>query len=121
VTIGEQTVQWYEANDPGTFATTLLRCFLFGVVVKRPDFVMLAEEVLSNGKGIVGVGADCPKNCWWVHYLSAPAGATTTYDIASEAPYAHEYLAFKKRGRIKIYRWDNFVERDGYGWLVFKR
>jgi hypothetical protein len=121
VTIGEQAVKWYEANEaPEAFAAVLLRCFLFGVVVKRPDLVILAEEVLTDGKQVVAVGAGCRKNCWWLHYVSAPAGTTTTYNFQSEAPYAHDYLGFKRRGKIKIYDWESLVERDIYGWIAFK-
>jgi hypothetical protein len=122
VTIAEQTIKWYEANEaPEAFAAVLLRCFLFGIVVKRPNFILLAEEVLTDGKNVIAVGADCPKNCWWLHYTGAPPRTTTTYDLSSEAPHVHEYLGFKKRGKIKIYRWDNLVERDSYGWCCFRK
>ena len=120
MTIAEQTIKWYEANEgPEAFAAVLLRCFLFGLVFKRPNFVLLAEEVFTDGKSVVAVGADCPKNCWWLHYAGAPPWTTTTYDLSSEAPYPHEYLGFKKRGKTKIYTWNNLVERDIYGWSTF--
>jgi hypothetical protein len=92
---------------------------LHGIVVKRPDFILLAEEVLTDGKSVLAIGAGCPKNCWFIHYVSAPLGTTTTYDLSSEAPYVHDYLGFKKRGKIKIYNWKNLVERDRYGWCTF--
>lgn len=120
MTIGEQAVKWYEQNDvPGGFSAALLRCFLFGVVIKRPDFVLLAEEVFTDGKRIIGFGANCPKNCWWVHYLSTPPGAATTFDISSQAPYPLPYFAFKKNGKTKIYDWEKFVTKDRYGWCHF--
>jgi hypothetical protein len=120
VTIAEQIIKWYEANEgPEAFAAVLLRCFLFGLVVKRSNFILLAEEVLTDGKNVIAVGAGCPKNCWWIHYIRAPAGTTTTYDLSSEAPYSHKYLGFKKRGKTKIYTWENLVERDIYGWITF--
>lgn len=121
MTIGEQTTKWYEQHElQGAFAATLLRCFLFGVVVKRPSFVLLAEEVLTDGEKIIGVGADCPKNCWWIHYINTDApGTTTTYDFCSEAPYPLPYLGFKRRGKTKIYSWEKLVTKDRYGWCTF--
>jgi hypothetical protein len=114
VTIGEQVKQYDEREGEGNFAIALTRCFLFGVVVKRSDFVLLAEEVFTDGKAIVGIGPDVPKNCWWIYYVNAPKGTITPCDFMAEAPYALPYVAFKRRGKIKIYLWDH-IKKDVYG------
>jgi hypothetical protein len=107
VTIGEETKAWYEQHESEQgFCAVLIRSFLFGIVIRRPDFVLLAEEVLTDGKRIVAIGSECPKNCWWIHYLGAPKGATTPYDWMAEAPYPLPYFAFKRRQKIKIYSWE---------------
>ena len=111
MTIGEQTIKWYEQNQPqGSFAATLLRCFLYGVIVKRPDFVLLAEEVLSDGKVIVAMGPHCPKNCWWLHFVTWPDGQIAPHELVTEAPYSLPYVAFKRRGKIRIYSWDHLTK-----------
>jgi hypothetical protein len=107
LTIGEYAVQWYKkSGDPEGFTAALLRSFLYGVVIRRPDFVLMAEEVLTDGKRILAVGPECAKNCWWLHYLGAPEGATTPLDWRNEAPFPHAYIAFKRRGKTKVYAWD---------------
>jgi hypothetical protein len=107
MTIGEQTIQWYEQNEPDGFAPALLRCFLFGVVVKRPEFLLMAEEVLTDGERIIAVSPDCSANCWWVHVVIAPKATVTPLDFMAEAPYALEYVAFKRRGKTRIYSWSH--------------
>jgi hypothetical protein len=113
MTIGEQTKKWYDENEPGGFAPALLRCFLFGLVVKRPEFVLLAEPVRVKDGKVVGYGPG-PNNCWWVWHLAAPPGTTTPYDWMAEAPYTLPYLAFKRRGKMKLYSWDH-IRKDVYG------
>jgi hypothetical protein len=114
MTIGEQTKEWYDKHEPGGFAPALLRCFLFGLVVKRPHFVLMAEEVLTDGKRIVAVCPDCSANCWWVHVAVAPKGTVTPFELMSEAPYELPYVAFKKRGKTKIYNWSQ-MRKDVHG------
>jgi hypothetical protein len=112
MTIGEQTVKWYEANEaPGAFAAVLLRCFLFGVVIKRPDFVLIGEAVLTDGKKIVAVGEGCRKNCWWIHFWGSEK-PMSSYDLCLEAPYPLAWVAFKRRGKTKIVPWDKLYWKD---------
>lgn len=112
-TIGEEAKAWYDANESEAgFAAALLRCFLFGVVVKRPDLILLAEEILTDGKRVLGVGKGCPKNTWFVYYAAAAQGETTPLDFVSEAPYPLPFLAFKRRGKIKVYVWDKITGKD---------
>lgn len=113
MTIGEEAKVWYDEHEPeGGFAAALLRCFLFGIVVKRPNLVLLAEEVLSDGKRVIAVGNDCPKNTWFVHYAAATDGQTTPLDFVYEAPYPLQFLGFKRRSKIKIYVWDKITGKD---------
>lgn len=114
MTIGEQAKAWYDQHEPpGGFSAALLRCFFFGLVVKRPDFIVLAEPVLTDGKRIVAVQPGCYTNCWWAHYVAAPKGQATPYDFLAEAPYSLPYIAFKRRGKTKIYLCDQ-LRRDFY-------
>lgn len=126
MTIGEEAKQWYDRNEPeGGFSAALLRCFFFGLVVKRPDFVVLAEQVFTDGKRIVAVAPDCHANCWYVHYF-AMREPFSPIDLQNEATYPLPYVAFKKRGKIKVYPWQDlrrefradpnyFLERTEHG------
>jgi hypothetical protein len=116
VTIGEQAKQWFEDNEPEGFSAALLRSFLFGLVIKRPDFVLLAEEVLTDGKRIVALGPDCRPNCWWLWFCATSRDDLTAYDWMLEAPYPHRYVGFKRRGKFKIYLWDRMRKDIHYGW-----
>jgi hypothetical protein len=116
VTIAEQAQEWFGDNESeGGFAVALMRCFLFGIVIKRPDFVLLAEEVLTDGKSIVAMGGDCPKNCWWLWFCATPKDDLTAYDWMLEAPYPHHFVGFKRRGKIKIYTWERIGKDINYG------
>jgi len=116
VTIGEKTKKWFQDNEPeGGFSAALLRCFLFGVVIKRPDFVLMAEEVLTDGKRIISLDPNGPKNCWFLWFLSHPTGALTGYDYMLEAPYPHLFFAFKRRGKIRVYPWEKGRKDIHYG------
>jgi len=122
VTIGEQAKAWYEEHESEQgFCAALIRSFLFGVVIKRSDFVLLAEEVFTDGKRILGIGPDCPANCWWIHYLGAPKGTTTPLDWQTEAPYPLPYFAFKHRKKFKIYAWDRGTKDIGKNMYVLER
>lgn len=113
VTIGEEAVKRYEENEgPGTFSAALLRCFLFGIVVKRPDFILLAEPVQTDGKQIIAIGPGCRvRNCWWVWYAASNQGKTSPIIFMDEAPFALPYIGFKRRGKLKIYSW-NHIRKD---------
>jgi hypothetical protein len=116
VTIGEEAKQWYEEHEPpGSFAAALLRCFLLGIVVKRPDFILLAEEVLSDGQEVIAFGPHISVNCWWVHYVAASRSEEITpLDFMDETPHPLGYVGFKRRGKTKIYAWDR-LRKDIYG------
>lgn len=124
MTIGEQAIKRFSENEPpGSFAAALLRCFLFGIVVKRPDFVLLAEPVWTDREKILLLKPDDPSlNCWWIWYAAANWGKTSLIIFMDEAPFALPYVAFKRRGKLKIYSWNHMKkdipirkEMDGYG------
>jgi hypothetical protein len=115
MTIGEQAAKSYEDSEPGGFAAALLRCFLFGLVIKRPNFVLLAEPVCSDGKQVVGIGST-QSNCWFVYYFATTETFSAT-DPMDEAPYPLAYVAYKRKGRIKVHPWERMqrmnIERQG--------
>ena len=116
MTIGEEAVQQYrKSGDPDGIAAALLRCFLFGLIIKRPDFLLLAEEVLTDGERILALDPDSPKNCWWVHYLASKGSSATPFDWRNEAPFPHPYIAFKRRGKTKIYGWEDLAKEIIHG------
>lgn len=114
MTIGEEARKWFEEQEPGSFTAALLRSFLFGGVISRPDFILLAEQVVSDGKQITAVLPGHEPNCWWVWYASVrPRGSFSPIDLQSEAPYSLPYVGFKRRGKIRIYEWEK-LRRDFY-------
>ena len=116
MTLGEEAKKWFIENEaPGGFSAALLRCFFYGcVVIKPPHYVILAEAVLTDGNTIVAVGPDCPKNCWWIWYVSAPPGTATPLDFLYEAPYLYRFIGFKRRGKIRVYQSDK-LRKDIHG------
>jgi hypothetical protein len=118
VTIGEQTKQWFDENEgEGAFSAALLRCFLFGSIVLRPELVLLGEPVLTDGKRIVRIAPDGFKpNCWFIWFAATRPTefGLTAYDLQMEAPYPLPYVGFKRRGKIKIYSCDR-IRKDIHG------
>jgi hypothetical protein len=113
VNVGQVAKEWYEQNEPeGSFTMAILRCLFHGLIVRRPDFFLLAEPVFTDGRQIIAT--NLPANCWWCHFVCAPVGTKTTYDFMAEAPYPLDYVGFKRRNKVKIYRWENIIEKDVY-------
>jgi hypothetical protein len=125
MTIGEEAKAWFDQYEQqegqNSFSATVVRCLFYGLLVKRDNFILMAEPVLTDGKRIVAIGSECgSSNCWWIYYLAAPRGATTPYDWMAEAPYPLPYFAFKRRKKLKIYTWnqakkDIGKDKDVYG------
>jgi hypothetical protein len=68
--------------------------------------LLLAEEVLAYpDQGVVAIGEATPKNCWFVYYLGHERGLYTPYDYQAYAPYPHKYVAFKRKGKVKVKEW----------------
>lgn len=115
MTIGEEAKALYEEHEGEQgFCAALMRSFLYGVVVKGPEFVLLAEEVFTDGKRILAIGPECEKNCWWVYYAAAPRGTASSGDFMAAAPYSLPYVGFKRRGKTKVYSWDK-IRKEIHG------
>jgi hypothetical protein len=91
VNVAEIAKQWYEKNQPeGALAATILRCFFAGVIIRRPDFLLMGQT------------------CW------TEKGTMSSYDLCLEAPFALDFVAFKRRGKTKIIAWEQLYNRDIY-------
>jgi hypothetical protein len=112
VNVGEIAKQWYEKNQPeGALAATILRCFFAGVIIRRPDFLLMAESCWTDGKTILM--DRLPHNCWWLHAWFCKK-AMSSYELCLEAPYPLDWVAFKRRGKTKIIPWKRLYEKDFY-------
>jgi hypothetical protein len=107
--VGELAKQWYAEHEPeGALALAILRAFFNGVLVKRPDFLLISYPVRTDGHFIL---PGEPHNCWWVDFV-----AGRVERLAQEAPYPLDYFAFKRRRIIKVIPWSKIKEQqDGRG------
>jgi hypothetical protein len=113
VNVGQLAKEWYEKNEPeGALAGAILRCFFAGTIIRRPDFLLMGETCRTDGKKIFS--DQLPHNCWWIHFWATPSGTMSAYDLCLEAPFALDWVAFKRRGRVKIIAWDQLYKRDFY-------
>jgi hypothetical protein len=112
VNVAEIAKQWYEKNQPeGALAATILRCFFAGVIIRRPDFLLMAETCWTDGKTI---RMDrLPHNCWWLHVWVCERGMSS-YELCLEAPYPLGWVAFKRRRKTKIVPWEKLYGKDFY-------
>jgi hypothetical protein len=110
VNVGEIAKQWYEKNQPeGALAAAILRCFFAGVIIRRPDFLLMAETCWTDGKTILM--DRFPHNCWWLHYWGSE-NPMSSYELCLEAPYPLDWVAFKRRGKTKIVPWEKLYWKD---------
>lgn len=110
MTIEEVKTLYDEREGNGSFADHVTRCLFLGVLVKRDEFLLMAEPVLTDGKRVFWEKP--PRNCWWIYFAMGPKGATAPGDFQDEAPYPLPFVAFKRRrGKIRIYRWDR-IRKD---------
>jgi len=108
--VGEIAKAWYEKNEPeGALAQSILRAFFTGVLIKRPDFLLIAYPVKTDGHFIL---PGKPWNCWWLDFFTGPMEAE---DLINQAPYPLEYFAFKRRRKIKIIVWKRLERKDDNG------
>ena len=105
----EQARIWHAENGKD-FVAAILRCLFHGYVTARPDFLLLAEPVLAYPKeGVIDQGPNCPKNCWFLWYLGHERGLYTPYDYCNEAPYPLRYVAYQRKGKIRVREWDRLL------------
>lgn len=113
--VAEEAKQWFEENGED-FAATVLRCLFFGHLIRRGNFLLLTEEVLAYpDTGVVAMGENCPKNCWFIYYLGHQKGCYGPLDYMAEAPFPHRYVAYKRRGRIVVRDWEKLKKDIVYG------
>jgi hypothetical protein len=120
VNVGEIAKEWYEEHEPpGELSRVILRCFFSGVIICRENFLLLAEpcftarhgggrnELLVLFRGFKGA------NGWYLHFWVCTKGMTS-YELCLEAPYSLPWVAFKRRGKVKVYPWKLLYEKDFY-------
>jgi hypothetical protein len=103
--VGIEAKEWFEAHRED-LPKALLRCFLRGVIIKHRDFLLMGEPCRTEGGTEFLAGEP---DTWFVYYWGGDRGKFTCFDVASNAPYYLPYIAFKRRGRIKVRRWENFL------------
>jgi hypothetical protein len=105
--------QWYsQTQTPRALADALLRCFFYGAIVDRPKMLVMIEPCYTDGKLILPPPNKW--NCWWVHFAAYDSSEVSLYDILNEAPYPLEYVAFRRRAKMRIHTWEQ-LRRDIYG------
>jgi hypothetical protein len=107
IDVGLTAKEWYEANGED-LAQALLRCFFRGAIIKHSDFVLLGEPCRTEGKPQLIAGEP---DTWWVHYWGATREKFTCFDVADAAPYYLPFIAFKRRGRIRVRPWEAFLRQ----------
>jgi hypothetical protein len=119
VNVGQEAKLWYEQHEPqGELARTILRCLFCprGYLIKRGAFLLMAETVLTDGRDRVALGDSAGPfnfNCWYVYYAGAPRGTASVCDFMAEAPFPLPYVAFKRRGKLRVYLWER-IRKDLY-------
>jgi hypothetical protein len=108
--VGEIAKQWYARNEPeGALARTMLRCFFRGILIRRPDFLLMGEACWTDGESIHLDRA--PHNCWWI-YFWASEKPMSSYELCLEAPHRLDWVAFRRRGKVKIVPWEKLYWKD---------
>lgn len=116
MTIEEAKILYDKHEGKNSFATHAARCLFAGSLIKRGEFLIMGEPIYTDGKRVwwkSGKKSLTPRNCYWIYYAVAPEGKTSICDFMSEAPHPLPYVAFKRRGKIKIYRWEK-LKRSFY-------
>ena len=111
--VGQVAKQWYEENEPeGALAGAILRCFFGGTIIRRPNFLLMGETTWTDGRTLFA--KKTPHNCWFIHFWATDKGSMSAYDLCLEAPFSLPWVAFKRRGKIKIIAWEQLYKRDFY-------
>ena len=112
--VGQIAKEWYERNEPeGALSNAILRCFFIGTIIRRPGFLLMGETGIYNGKEIIAAPPG-ESNAWYIHFW-ASTNPMSSYDLCSEAPFAMEWVVFKRRNKIKGIRWAKLYAKDiGY-------
>ena len=106
--IGILAKEWYDANNEN-LAHDILRCFFRGAIIKHPNFILLGEPCRTEGKVQFLEGEP---DTWWVYYWGATKEQFSCFDVADAAPFYLPYIAFKRRGKMRIRRWEDFLRQS---------
>jgi len=110
INVGEIARVWYGENEPeGALTHAILRCFFFGTLIKRPNFLLMGETCRTDGKKLLD---GTPHNCWWIHFWATEKGSMSPYDLCLEAPFELEWVAWKRRDRMHFVRWEKLYWKD---------
>lgn len=93
----------------GEFEKTLVRCLTRGAIYKNEDWFVMAEKVFVDGQTIHWESDEAP-NCWFVHYAAARIRKEVK-DYRELAGRPLEFMGWKRKGSIRIYKWENFYGR----------
>ena len=109
--VGQIAKEWYEKNEPeGALSATLLLCFFAGYIIKRPDFLLFGETCYWDGEKIVFVPRK-HANGWFLYFWGS-SKTISSYELCLEAPFALEWVVFKRRGRIRALSWEKLYAKD---------
>lgn len=104
--VGILAKEWFD-NHHEDLPFALMRCFLRGAIIKHHDFLLMGEPCRTQGGTEFLAGEP---DTWWIWWWgSSPKDKFTCFDVASAAPYYLPYIAFKRRGKIKIRKWEEFL------------
>lgn len=112
--VGQIAKEWYDRNEPeGALAAAILRCFFVGSIIRRPGFLLMGETAIYDGK-VVTMAPREKANCWWIHFWTAQP-PISSYELCLEAPFPLEWVAFKRRGKVHVVKWEKLYAKDiGY-------
>jgi hypothetical protein len=109
--VGQIAREWFARNEPeGALTTAILRCFFVGAIIKRPGFLLLGETCSWNGKTVTMAPRE-KANGWWIWFW-ASTSSMSSYELCCEAPFPMEWVAFKRRGKIRAVKWERLYEKD---------
>jgi len=110
LSVGEIARAWYGDNEPeGALAAAILRCFFHGVIIKRPNFLLMGESCRTDGKTLL---EGEPHNAWWIHFWATEKGSMSPYELCLEAPFELEWVVWKRRKRFHFVKWEKLYWKD---------
>ena len=108
--VGEIARNWYGENEPeGALSNAILRCFFNGVLIRRPNFLLMGEPCKTDGKELLN---GTPHNAWFLHFYATEKGTFSPYELCLEAPYELEWVVYKKRGKLRFVPWERLFWMD---------
>lgn len=101
---------WDQCGDGQPFETLLGRYLADGHYVwSSPTVFVLAAEVrLNNGSLVLSKRP----NAWYVHLAAVARGKFNAAAFLRLAPRPHEGVCWHRRGRLHVFRWDQFAGRQ---------